>query len=72
MNLHCTASDGYGGMALVESYHIARDRLDCAVELLEWFINLHEQLMWGILDIDDARHQVAKFKRAVEAHCRRC
>jgi hypothetical protein len=70
MNIIFTASDGYAGLVLVECLGVARDRLDRAVELIEWAIDLHEQLTWGVFDMDDARNEVAKFKRAVEAHCR--
>jgi hypothetical protein len=57
-------------LVLVEELGVARDRLDRATELMEWSMDLREHLTWSVFDIDDARDEVFKFKRAVEAYRR--
>jgi hypothetical protein len=54
-----------------EQLDLARARLDARVDLLGQSLNLREQLSMGILDLDDARAAVWKFKRAIRAEQRR-
>jgi hypothetical protein len=56
------------GADLVAQLEATRSRVDRATQLMQWSIDLREQLTWGVLDIDAAREEVAAYKRAVEQH----
>jgi hypothetical protein len=53
---------------LVREYHSARDALNASLDLLQWSMDLREQLQWGVFDLDEAKAQIAELKRACEAH----
>ena len=58
------------GADLVAQLGVTRARVERATQLMQWSLDLREQLTWGVFDIDAAREEVAAYKRAVEEHKR--
>jgi hypothetical protein len=48
---------------LVARYRAARGRLNRDLDLIDRALDLREMLYWGCFDLDDARAEVADFKR---------
>jgi len=65
-----TALTPIKGADLVAKFAASRARVERATQLMQWSIDLREQLTWGLFDIETAREEVAAFKRALEQHKR--
>lgn len=61
-----TTSSFGGGNRLIARLDHARRRIDKATDLLQWSLDIREQLHWQI-DADDARATVDAFKRDCRA-----
>jgi hypothetical protein len=62
-----SSNGAQGNRALTAELDAAKATLDRHVSLLQRSLDLHEQLQWGLLDLDDAVAAVAELKR----DCRR-